>query len=284
MKIVYWLVGLLIVITVLLYLTSQFGHSSFQKRGEQEAKQILTKTDLSQIETIEQKDLDGLPDPVKRWLDFSQIIGKEKIKTVRLKQKGLMRTSPGQKGMKTIAEQYFNAQTPSFIWLARVNMAPLIYFAGKDTYNEGKGHMLIKVLSLFPVVDDRGEEMDQGTLTRYLGEIIWFPTAALSDYISWEEIDSETAKATMSYKGVSDSAVFNFDEEGRVLSFNCERYYNSDDGYRLENYHAPVFDYQEFSGIKIPTQAKAIWELESGDYEYYDMEITEIEYNINGTY
>ncbi|MCF8001646.1 MAG: hypothetical protein K9K76_07320 [Halanaerobiales bacterium] len=284
MKIVYWLVGLLIVIMVLLYLTSQFGHSSFQKKGEQEAKQILTKANLSQIETIEQKDLDGLPDPVKRWLNFSQIIGKEKIKTVRLKQKGLMRTSPGQKGMKTTADQYFNTQTPSFIWLARVNMAPLIYFAGKDKYNDGKGHMLIKVLSLFPVVDDRGEEMDQGTLTRYLGEIIWFPTAALSDYISWEEIDSESAKATMSYKGVTASAVFNFDEEGRVKSYNCERYYNGDDGYRLENYHAPVWDYQEFSGIKIPTQAKAVWKLESGDYEYYDMEITELEFNVDSTY
>ena len=284
MKILYWSVGLLVVILVLIYLASQFGHSSFQKRGEQEAKEILSKNDLSKIETIEKEDLEGLPDPVKRWLNFSQVIGKEKIKTVRLKQKGLMRTSPGQKGMKTTADQYFNTETPSFIWLARVNMAPLIYFAGKDKYDDGRGHMLIKVLSLFPVVDDRGEEMDQGTLTRYLGEIIWFPTAALSDYISWEEIDSRSAKATMSYQGVTASAVFNFDEEGRVSSYNCERYYNSDDGYRLENYHAPVWDYQEFSGIKIPTQAKAIWKLESGDYEYYDMEITGLEFNVNEIY
>lgn len=284
MRIIYWAVGLLVVISVLLYLASQFGHSSFQKRAEQEAEEILAQVNLSKTEIIEQKDLEGLPEPVKRWLKFSQIVGKEEIKTARLKQKGLMRTSPDQKGMKTTAVQYFNTQFPSFVWLARVNMAPLIYFAGKDKYFDGNGHMLIKVLSLFPVVDDWGKEMAQGTLTRYLGEIIWFPTAALSDYISWEEIDSESAKATMSYKGVTASAVFNFDKEGRVVSYNCERYYNSDSGYRLENYHAPVWDYQEFSGIKIPTQAKAIWRLESGDYEYYDMEITGIEYNISGTY
>ena len=50
-------------------------------------------------------------------------------------------------------------------------------------------------------VDAKGKEIDQGALLRYLGEIVWVPSAALSDYITWEEMDSTTARATMSYEG-----------------------------------------------------------------------------------
>ncbi len=284
MKIVYWAVGLVLVLLVLVYLISVFGESSFNQNVADDIDKLIADVNVDQVAKVTEEDLEGLPAPVKRWLEFSQVVGKEKIKTVRLKQVGLMRTKPGQKGMDTEAEQYFNTVEPSFVWKARVNMMPMLYFAGEDRYYDGKGKMLIKVLSLFPVVDEEGKEMNQGTLTRYLGEIVWFPTAALSEYIEWEEIDSNTARATMSYKGTSGSAVFNFEDSGKVVSFECKRYYNSDEGYRLEDYYAPVWNYQEFSGIKIPTQAKAIWRLESGDYEYYDMEITEIDYNIKEKY
>ncbi len=284
MKIVYWAVGLVLVLLVLVYLISVFGESSFNQNVADDIDKLIADVNIEQVDKVTEDDLEGLPVPVKRWLEFSQVVGKEKIKTVRLKQVGSMRTKPGQKGMDTKAEQYFNTVDPSFVWKARVNMMPMLYFAGEDKYYDGQGKMLIKVLSLFPVVDAEGKEMNQGTLTRYLGEIIWFPTAALSEYIEWEEIDANTARATMSYKGTSGSAVFNFEDSGKVVSFECKRYYNSDEGYRLEDYYAPVWNYQEFSGIKIPTQAKAIWRLESGDYEYYDMEITEIDYNIKDKY
>lgn len=284
MRYLVWTGGLIIVILIFVFLISQIADTSFQKQSNQISNEILKKSNLDDIDTINEDDLKDLPEPVKRWLRYSQVVGKDKIKTVRLKQKGLMRTKPEQKGMETDAVQYFNTEEPSFIWTAQVNMAPLLYFAGRDTYLDGKGHMLIKVLSLFPVVDGTGDEINQGTLTRYLGEIIWFPTAALSEYINWEEIDSNNAKATMSYKGTTASANFEFDEEGKLIEYSCQRYYSGDDGYRLEKYHAPVWDYKEFSGIKIPTKAKAIWKLDSGDYEYYEMEITDLEFNINNTY
>ena len=55
--------------------------------------------------------------------------------------------------------------------------------------------MLIKFLSLVPIADAEGDIINQGAMVRYLAEIVSFPTAALADYISWEEVDSVTAKA-----------------------------------------------------------------------------------------
>lgn len=284
MKIIFWIIGLLLVIIVFIYLASQLGQNNFQKIVKEDIRLTLSEVDINEVKEINENDINGLPEPVQKWLKFSQVIKKNEIKTVRLKQEGLMRTKPGQTGMKTEAEQYFNTIDPAFVWKAKVNIAPFIYFAGEDKYYDGKGKMTIKILSLFPVVDAKGAEIDQGTLTRYLGEIVWFPTAALSEYITWEEVDSNTAKATMSYKGTTASGIFRFEDDGKLVSYSCERYYTGDQGYSLESYYAPVWDYKEFSGIKIPTRAKAVWKLDSGDYEYYEMEITDIEYNIKETY
>jgi hypothetical protein len=53
-------------------------------------------------------------------------------------------------------------------------------------YADGHGRMLIKVASLWPVVDARGEQMDQAAMMRYLSEMIWFSAAFLADNISFE--------------------------------------------------------------------------------------------------
>ena len=44
-------------------------------------------------------------------------------------------------------------------------------------------------------------------MLRYLAETIWFPSVALSDYISWEKVDHYNAEATMSYGGVIASSI-----------------------------------------------------------------------------
>ena len=68
-------------------------------------------------------------------------------------------------------------------------------------------------------------------MLRYLGEIVWVPSAALSDYITWEEMDSTTARATMSYEGITASGIFKFDENGAFVSFEAGRYYYRKEGY-----------------------------------------------------
>ncbi len=50
----------------------------------------------------------------------------------------------------------------------------------------GKGNMLIKMMSTIPIGNSSGEEMDQGAMMRFLAEIVWLPSAALNDYIQWD--------------------------------------------------------------------------------------------------
>jgi len=139
--------------------------------------------------------------------------------------------------------------------------------------------MQIKALSLIPVVDAHGPEIDQGTLLRYLGEMIWFPTAALSDYLSWEEVDAHSAKVIMNYGGVSASGIYQFNEQGDISSFKAQRYMEKNGQYSLEDWGAVVTSYKEFNGIRIANKGQVIWYLNSGAFTWYQYEILQVDYN-----
>jgi len=272
----------LIVLGILIFLIASsiiIGTIAFNKKVKNEIGDLFNKTKETKPEVVADADIEGLPEPVQKWLKNSQIIGKERIFAVRLKQKGLIRTKEGQPWMPAEAEQYFTIDDPGFVWKVRVKMAPFLYLVGRDRYYEGRGSMRIKFMGLIPVVDAAGKEIDQGTMLRYLGETVWFPTAALSRHIKWERIDSNSVRATMSYGGITASAVFKFNEKGEVTSFICKRYMTVNDHYILENYSVHLKDYKELEGIRIPTRGEAVWNLKTGDFSVYQFEITEIEYN-----
>ena len=66
-------------------------------------------------EVVNEADIEGLPEPIRRYLKHTQVIGKEKIKTVSLKQGGYFRMKEDQKWMPIKAEQYFNVDSAEFI-------------------------------------------------------------------------------------------------------------------------------------------------------------------------
>lgn len=277
-----WLSITLLIIAIIAFLVmaiSTVANTLFNQKIKKEVSLLFESNMKNKREIIEKEDLQGLPTPVQKWLQRSQIIGKEKITTVRLKQKGIMRIKENGPWMPAEAVQYFTVDEPAFIWKAKVNMAPFLYFAGMDKYKEGKGYMNIRILSLFSVVNARGPEMDQGTLLRYLGEMTWFPTAALSNYIKWDPIDLNSARATMSYKGVTASAVFTFNDNGDLVKFSAKRYRETNGKYVLEDWEVITKDYQEFQGIRIPNKMDVMWKLKTGDFTWYKVEITDMEYN-----
>ncbi|HLV10789.1 MAG TPA: DUF6544 family protein, partial [Halanaerobiales bacterium] len=161
---------------------------------------------------------------------------------------------------------------------------PFFHISGRDKYYNGRGEMLIKPLSLFTIADSKGEEIDQGTLLRYLAEMVWFPTAAINDYLQWEELDSHSARATMSYGDITASGIFNFNDKGEVINFIAKRYMEKDGHYELETWSPVMDNYQEVNGIKIPTRGEVIWKLETGDFKWFKFAITDIEYNIQEVY
>ncbi len=275
-------IGTIANLIILLPTVVGYGVWNFNSMVTNELKTFLPHG-VGERKVVTEDMIAPLPQVVQKWLRRSNIIGKEIIQTVHLHQTGEMRTSPDGKRMHVEAEQYNTVEKVGFIWLANVELMAIFHLAGRDKYEHGKGHMLIKLLSLFPIANAKGPTIDQGALVRYMAEIVWFPTAALSDYISWEEVDPTKTKATMSHGGVTASVIFTFTSEGDVKTLEAMRYYDRKEGPTLEKWYvrAEPEGFRTFQGIRIPAKSIVSWKLKEGDFTWYKLEITAIDYNKN---
>ncbi len=265
---------------VLLALVVAVGAATqwFHEANLEHARRLFAGTPAGEPRILRVEDIATLPPPVRRWLDVSGAIGRPRARTVRLLQRGGMRTAPGQPYLPVVAKQYFRIDQPGFVWTVDVTMMRVVPVVGRDTYVDGHGRMFIKAGGLVAVADGTGPTFDQGTALRFLGEIIWFPSAALASYITWEPIDDRRARATLAFKDVTTSAVFEFDERGRVAGLTAQRYYG---GKSLETWAIPVTEWKAIRGIEMPVRGGAVWKLASGDFDYYQWEIVDVQ--VNGT-
>lgn len=221
----------------------------------------------------------NLPKPVRKYLTYTGVVGKQVPKTVYLKQVGKIRQNPEASWMNFEATEYYSVNPPKFIWKASLPSSRLPLVLGLDKFADGQGNMTIKMLSLFSIVDAKGKEINQGAMMRYLNEMMWFPAAFLGNNISWKEIDDTSAEVTLTDKGKTASAILYFDGEGKLINFVAKRYMTSGKNYQLETWATPIAEYGEFEGLKLPVKGSAVWNLDGRDYKYIDISVSEIEYN-----
>ena len=222
----------------------------------------------------------ALPEPVQRYLTYAQVVGKEPIRMVRLSQKGYMRQKPEQKWIPLVAEQYFTTTPQAFLWHGTMRLFPFFWMTGTDRFSGGNGTMRIKLLSVIPLPLASGPKMDQGELQRYLGEIIWFPTAWFSNAIDWQVIDEHSVQATLHEPGVTGSVVLHVNEQGQLTLVTAQRYMGNQGLLTPWSIHLEA--YREVNGMRIPTVFEVTWHPASGDFTWFRGQITEIEYNQSG--
>lgn len=260
------------------------AQADFMRRTDSEIRALLAQASSRTVTVVDQPELQHLPPPVRRWLEASGVVGRERLRTVRLKQRGELRVSPASGWMPARADEYFSVEPPAFIWKVDTAMMHILPVAGRDKYAGGRGHMLIKALSLIDVVDSADEKIDHGSLLRFLGETVWFPSAALAPYIEWEPIDEMTARATMRQGGLDASAVFTFSDQGRVLAIRAERYLGGGQNAKLTPWSVSCSEWRTFEGVEIPNRGQVSWALASGDFTYYRWEILDVEFNRSELY
>ena len=219
-----------------------------------------------------------LPRPVQRYLEYTGVVGSRFIETVYLHQQGKFRLGYEKPWMRLKATESYTVDPPGFFWDASFKVAGVPLLNVRDKYEFGHGRMTGKLAGLITLFDVSADELDQGAMLRYLGEMIWFPTAFLSDYISWDEIDDSSAKVTFTDRGKSVSATMFFDDIGRLVNFTAMRYREHDGQFLLDPWSTPILAYGSWAGLKLPSRGQAIWHLESGDLLYTELEVTELEY------
>ncbi|WP_422122469.1 DUF6920 family protein [Planococcus sp. X10-3] len=224
---------------------------------------------------------ESLPSAVKNWLHAIGAVGREPIHSIRLKQTGTIKLKPEQREWTASeSEQITHTDPPAFRWDVKMKLAPGIYVTGKDSFEQGKGSMRIKLGGIMPISKTmENEKTDQSSLQRYLMELAWYPTAAVGPYISWEAEDDYTAIATLKYAGLKGSATFYFDEQYELLKVEAWRYKESDDDSRLVLCTGAIKEQQWVDGLKIPVEIEISWLLEHGPFTWYRFRASDIRFN-----
>ncbi|WP_188441784.1 DUF6920 family protein [Planktosalinus lacus] len=277
--------GTLANIIILICILIAFSIRSQEKKLDIEKKQFIQSLTATQNHTLLPEDVSHLPVVVQHWMKRSGVVGNQRAFGLRLQQTGQMKTKPEAGWMPFTAEQYFNAQQPAFYWTAEVSMGFGLFLKGRDSFKEGEGEMMIKLASLFPVVNEKHTpQINSGSMIRFLAEICWFPSAAASPYIVWEERDAFSAKATFTQKGTTVSGIFRFSEKGDLISFEAERYFGGNAQAEKHLWVVNILDHVEFEGIRVPQQCSVVWKLPEGDFEWLQFSVTNLDYNPLQTY
>lgn len=256
--------------------------TSFHKMVLSERDNLLAQNEKAEPQIITPDRIGNLPYPVKKWLNQSGIVGKPEILSAYLRQTGSMKMKPSQQNWTNLtAEQYFTIPTPGFVRNVDMQLFGFADIAGRDKYENGRGEMLIKLMGLIPLADaGPDEKINSGTLQRFLSETVWSPSAALSPYICWTAIDSLTAQATMTYKGVTGSGIFFFDDSGSFKKFVTMRYMGSGPEATLREWIITVNESKRMNGVLIPVKMAVTWGLEGGEWTWLRLEVTDVAYNI----
>lgn len=266
-------------LVILIVLMTACANWLFDRNVETDIKRIMSEPGPAQSAIITGQAINDLPPSVQRWMERSGAVGQEQITRVSLKQIGEIRTEPGQEHwVGTEAKQIFNVAEPAFVWSVDMKMIPGVYISGRDLFVDGKGHMLIKLYSMISVVDETGDKIDRGTLQRFLSEIVWFPTAAVNDYITWTPVDSTTALATISWHGLTEAVTFHFSSEGDIESVTAERYMGGGEDAVRRPWKVEILEIEEMNNLRIPAKAEVSWQLDTGTFTWYRFSVSDIEY------
>ncbi len=256
----------------LLFVILLIGKISFNIQFSKDVKALFFNAKDVSTETFSYQQLEGLPSPVQRYFKHVLKEGQPYVTSVRLKHNGLFKMGVGKDWTKISGEQYFTTNPPGFIWLGKTKGV-----AAKDSYENGKGSLVVTILNLIKVVNGKGQTFDQGELLRWLGESIWFPTNFLpSKKTKWFPIDDNSAKLTFEHNDISLFYIIHFNERNEISKMESDRYYEGD---IMKRWVGECFDYMEVNGMRIPSRIKATWKLESGDLTYVDFSVQKIDFN-----
>jgi hypothetical protein len=255
----------------------------FGARVDREATSLIEQPAAIQVGPAERRARSAaLPDPVRRYLRYAIGDDAPAIRSAHLTHGGTFRTAPTASWFPIDGEQYFTTAIPGFVWHATLRPLPLFWIEARDRVQAGRGHMLVKALSLFTLADATGPRIDQGATLRWLGECAWFPYAFVGEAIRWEPIDHRSARATVVQSGLPVTAVFEFDREGRLAGLKADRYRDrGGGGATLTPFLGRYSDYREYGGFRVPTSVEVSWLLEEGVFTYARFVVSSLEYNVS---
>jgi uncharacterized protein DUF6920 len=255
-------------------------------RWNSETQDLRARLDAARVpvrpQTVDLRELEGLPAPVKRYFRAVLEEGQPMVAGVHVRHGGTFNMGETTDQWKPFtSDQVVVARRPGFDWDGRVAMAPGVPVRVHDAYVAGEGVLHASLLGLFSVVNMRGtSDVAEGELMRFFAEAAWYPTALLpSQGVRWEAVDYRSAYTTLTEGDVSITMLFTFNEEGLIENVRAEARGRTVGGRVVSTpWQGRFWNYEERGGMRVPLDGEVAWVLPDGEKPYWRGHITEISY------
>jgi len=222
----------------------------------------LTATAVHRPELFDLRQLDGLPDPARRFFNHAIKKGTPLYTVAEISMHGEF--SLGDKNepkYQPMSACQLLAPPFGFIWHVKAG-AGLIQFSGSDAAFPDGSWTRFWLLGLLPVARVGGtNDHAVSSFGRYMAEaIFWSPASLLpTDNVVWTEVDNNTARVTVTHSKFKQAFDITVDNKGRIEQVQFDRWTdaNEDKAYRFQPFGGYLSDYQEFDGYILPTTVVA---------------------------
>lgn len=263
---------------LLLAVVFSWGLHWFERKYRKDVSRNLASNRSPQTEMLTETDLISLPEPVKKYLRYTRVLNKPKVYNFYVEMEGQMR-SRTQDYFPFTCEQYDFLPQPARLFFMKGKMKG-ITVPGYHHYEKAKASMDIRLFGLFPVIQKSGEAMNKAETVTLLNDIcIMAPAALIDKRISWEEIDSLSAKAIFTNEGISVSAILSFNTEGQMINFLSHDRIEANE-MKAYPFTTPMTQYGEYNGYRLCSYGEAVWRYDDGEFTYGRFFIRKVAYNV----
>jgi len=232
---------------------------------------------------VTEADLAPLPEPVQRYLRATGVVGQPRVRNYHLRFRGRIRSAPDARWMPFVADQQSFADPPTRLFLMQARMFGLPVLAFHRLIG-GHATMQVKIAGAIPMVDARGDVMDQSeAVTLFNDMCLLAPGTLIDPGIEWEPVDARTVRARFTYGAHTIAATLLFGGDGLLTNFfSDDRSRSSPDGttFTRLRFSTPVRDYRDFGSVRLAEHGDARWLLPEGEFTYGEFDLQEVSYNV----
>ncbi|MES2849676.1 MAG: DUF6544 family protein [Bacteroidota bacterium] len=266
--------NIIILIAAFLSFTSYRFENTFKK----DVKKNLEQNNALTKELLTTQDLTHLPLPVQKYLHYTGVVNKPKVKSVRVVFEGQMRDK-GKDYFPFLSEQYNFFNEPTRLFFMKAKMFG-VTVPGYHHYIKANAVMDIRLFGLFPVVQKSGAVMNKTeTVTLFNDMCLLAPATLIDKRIQWLPINDTSVTAIFTNHDITITANLFFNQQGQLVNFISNDRVSVNE-MKAFPFSTPVASYKNVNGYTIMSVAEAVWHYENGAFTYGKFNLLEVEYNV----
>lgn len=274
--------GTIINVILLVFLILSWCKIKFEDKYKVEVHEQLAKVQAGDTAILKDIDLVKLPERVQKYLVYTGALNKPKVHNFRIRFSGNIRKNNDAPWMPFTSEQFNFLPTSVRLFFMKAEMKKLP-IAGFHSFKNGTAFMDIRLLSLFTVQYESGQDMGIAETVTFFNDMCCMAPATLIDErIQWTGNNGDSVFAKFINNNIEINATLVFNNKNELVNFiSDDRYTITESGSMKKiRWSTPLKNYQVFNGCKLASSAETIYSYPDKDLIYGTFQLKSIEYNV----